>query len=168
MGRKQLARTGVAGDTERTLVAKSRSASGSARGSPEGVLVIWHRIQSSRPTSARTIAGRNLACDKTEKGNGTKTTAPAVGGGQRVTGRFRVGEYYRGHRRWLLVYDACLTSPDGCYAVHCTRYSKGLREGVKRTYNIIPLYAIRKEQMHQICPQYLRVSRAPASRPIGI
>src|SRR5689334_23083279 len=43
------------------------------------LLVIWHRIQSPRPADASTTAGRNFDCDKSEKGNGTRTIAPAGG-----------------------------------------------------------------------------------------
>lgn len=34
----------------------------------EGLLVIWHSIQSPLPASARTSAGRSLLADKSEKG----------------------------------------------------------------------------------------------------
>src|SRR5207244_2741268 len=47
---------------------------------PYGLLVTWQRIQSPRPASARTTAGRSLARDRSENGKGTRTTAAAAGG----------------------------------------------------------------------------------------
>jgi hypothetical protein len=44
----------------------------------EGLLVIWHRIQSSRSTPASTTAGRSLLADRSEKGKLTSTTEPSA------------------------------------------------------------------------------------------
>src|SRR5207249_10306657 len=59
--------------------AKSAVSSGSAAGSPYGLLVIWHSTQSPRPASARQTAGRTLDCDRSENGNGKRTTSPVAG-----------------------------------------------------------------------------------------
>src|SRR5947209_2538100 len=59
--------------------AKSGASSGTAAGSPYGLLVIWQQTQSPRPASARQTAGRTFDCERSENGNGTKTTSPAVG-----------------------------------------------------------------------------------------
>jgi hypothetical protein len=58
---------------------KSEVSSGIAAGSPYGLLVIWQRIQSPRPASAKHIAGRTFDCERSENGKGTKTTSPAAG-----------------------------------------------------------------------------------------
>src|SRR4051812_11748938 len=57
---------------------KSGASSGTAIGSPYGLLVIWHSTQSPRPASARQTAGRTLDCDRSENGKGTRTTSPAA------------------------------------------------------------------------------------------
>src|SRR5258706_8154988 len=44
-----------------------------------GCLVTWHKIQSPRLAFARIIAGRDLVCDRSEKGKRTSTMAPAAG-----------------------------------------------------------------------------------------
>src|SRR6266540_5961724 len=51
-----------------------------ARESAYGLLVIWHKIQSPRPTSASTTAGRSFDRDKSLNGNRTSTMAPAADG----------------------------------------------------------------------------------------
>ena len=58
---------------------KSPSDSASARGSPYGIARNLAKIQSSRPASATTTAGRSLDCDKSENGNGTRTIEPTEG-----------------------------------------------------------------------------------------
>lgn len=51
-----------------------------ARESAYGLLVTWHKIQSPRPASASTTAGRSFDCDKLLNGNRTNTMAPAEDG----------------------------------------------------------------------------------------
>ena len=59
--------------------AKSGAFSGIAAGSPYGLLVIWQSTQSPRPAWARQTAGRTFDCDRSEKGNGTRTNSPTEG-----------------------------------------------------------------------------------------
>ena len=58
---------------------KSESFISTARESAYALLVIWHKIQSSRSTPASTTAGRSLLADKSEKGNLTRTIDPTEG-----------------------------------------------------------------------------------------
>lgn len=51
-------------------------ARGTAARSPYGLLVTWHRTQSTPPARARMTAGRNLDAERSEKGKRTKTTIP--------------------------------------------------------------------------------------------
>ena len=58
---------------------KLLSVSSIAVESAYGLLVIWHNIQSPRPASAKTTAGRTFECDRSENGNLTRTIDPIEG-----------------------------------------------------------------------------------------
>ena len=56
--------------------AKEANTSGTAAGSPYGLLVTWQRTQSTSPARARIAAGRSLDAERSENGKRTKTTIP--------------------------------------------------------------------------------------------